>query len=427
MKSFVIRPARSLQGRVDFPGDKSIAHRAVIFSALSSGKTSLKNFPSNDDCLATLKAFRQLGIRSVLGKDSAMIYGRGPFGLSKPHRPVYLSESGTSFRLLLGVLAGQDFRVTLTAGRSLSGRPMARVAVPLRRMGAEIKSRFKRLESKIEEFPPVTIHGGRLKGITYKMPVASAQVKSAILLAGLYADGKTRVIEPVATRDHTERMLRVFGGKRLVSPRSIYIPGDISSAAFFMVAGTLIPGSKITIRKVSLNPGRIGALKALKRMGANIKVKDQESKIRNAEPVGDIAVQFSGLMGVKIRKNEIPALIDELPVLMVAASLAKGISVFEGVGELRIKETDRIRAMVDNLKKMGAEIKVRRSKSGENIIIRGVKTLKGTRVKSFGDHRTAMSLIVAGLAAKGTTRIDDVSCISKSFPDFLKAIYSLKK
>jgi 3-phosphoshikimate 1-carboxyvinyltransferase len=428
MKPFAIRPARCpLKGRVDLPGDKSIAHRAVILSALSSGKTSLENFPSNEDCLVTLKAFRQMGIKSNLKKSKVIIYGKGLLGLNKPPGPIYLSESGTSFRLLLGVLAGQNFPVTLTAARSLSQRPMARVTVPLRIMGALIRSKIKVQNSKTEEFAPITIKGGDLNGITYKMPVASAQVKSAILLAGLYARGKTHVIETVVTRDHTERMLKVFQGRSLRSPGNIYIPGDISSAAFLIVAATIIAGSRILIKNISLNPTRVGAIKVLRRMGGDIKVKSQRLKVKGGEPIGDITVKFARLKGVKIKKEEIPSLIDELPVLMVAASLAKGGSIFEGVGELRVKETDRIRSMVENLKKMGADIKVEKINGQESIIIEGIKMLRGTRVKSFGDHRTAMSMIVSGLAAAGTTRINDVSCISKSFPDFIKVINSLKK
>jgi len=420
MRPFSIWPARYLKGRVDLPGDKSIAHRAVIFSALASGSTSVGNFPINDDCLATLKAFRLLGVRITLKKTRVVIYGKGPFGLKKPGGPIYLAESGTSLRLLLGVLAGQSFSVKLTAGRSLSKRPMARVTVPLRKMGATITSR----KSAGEEFPPITVRGGRLTGIAYKIPVASAQVKSAILLAGLYAKGKTRVIERVVTRDHTERMLGIFKGRKLKSPCKIYIPGDISSAAFFMVAGAIVPGSEILIKDVGLNPTRSGVVKVLKRMSADLKVKNLKLRSRNCEPLGDILIKSSRLRGVRVTKNEVPSLIDELPILMVAASLAKGRSVFEGIGELRVKETDRIRSMIDNLRKMGADIRL---KGRESIVINGVKPLRGASVKSFGDHRTAMSMVVAGLASAGSTRIDDVSCISKSFPEFLKAINSLKK
>lgn len=427
MKLSAAKPDAGSIVRIRLPGDKSIAHRAVILSALSAANTTLENFPFNDDCLVTLRAFKQLGVKSSVKKSKVMIYGKGLFGLKKPNRPIFLSESGTSLRLILGVLAGQGFSVRLTAASSLSKRPMARVTIPLRKMGAEIKSRIKYRGSKAEEFAPITIKGGDLKGIVYKIPIASAQVKSAILLAGLYAKGKTRVIEPLPTRDHTERMLKVFKGRALKSPGKIYIPGDISSAAFFMVAGALVPGSNILIEDVGINPLRVGAIRVLKRMGADLKVSKVKNGTQSFEPMGDVSVKCSRLRGTRVLKNEIPSLIDELPVLMVAASLASGKSVFEGVGELRVKETDRIRSMSENLKKMGADVRIECSKGGENIIITGVNSLNGAKVKSFGDHRTAMSMVVAGLAAKGATHIDDVSCISKSFPGFIKKINSLMK
>jgi len=421
-----------MRGEVILPGDKSIAHRAIILSSLTQRKTSLKNFPLNADCLATIGAFRKLGIKITLNKAScqAVVCGKKLFGLRRPGSAFYIKESGTTFRLLLGVLAGQSFKAKLNAGPALSRRPMLRVIKPLRLMGAQINAR-------IQEYPPITITGGSLKGITYKVPVASAQVKGAILLAGLFASGSTKVIEPVKTRDHTERMLKLFranvkikgsaiiikGGQDLVSPGVLYIPSDISSAAFFMIAASIIPDSEIRIKNVSFNPVRRGVIKALKKMGAKIAV--QESNYPGNEPMGDIRVKSSALGGIRIRKNEVPSLIDELPILMVAASLAKGVSVFESVGELRVKETDRVKSMVTNLAKMGADIKVVKPGVRENIIIKGVNRLYGAKVKSFGDHRTAMSMAIAGLAASGSTTIDDVSCINKSFPDFLKTLNSL--
>ena len=421
-----------MRGEVILPGDKSIAHRAIILSSLTQRKTSLKNFPLNADCLATIGAFRKLGIKITLNKAScqAVVCGKKLFGLRRPGSAFYIKESGTTFRLLLGVLAGQSFKAKLNAGPALSRRPMLRVIKPLRLMGAQINAR-------IQEYPPITITGGSLKGITYKVPVASAQVKGAILLAGLFASGSTKVIEPVKTRDHTERMLKLFranvkikgsaiiikGGQDLVSPGVLYIPSDISSAAFFMIAASIIPDSEIRIKNVSFNPVRRGVIKALKKMGAKIVV--QKSNYPGNEPMGDIRVKSSALGGIRIRKNEVPSLIDELPILMVAASLAKGVSVFESVGELRVKETDRVKSMVTNLAKMGADIKVVKPGVRENIIIKGVNRLYGAKVKSFGDHRTAMSMAIAGLAASGSTTIDDVSCINKSFPDFLKTLNSL--
>ena len=423
-----------MRGEVTLPGDKSIAHRAIILSSLANAKTIVRNFPLNEDSLATIAAFRKLGIKIALNKASycAVVHGKKLYGLRKPGSGVYIKESGTTFRLLLGVLAGQPFKAKLCAGPSLSRRPMLRVIEPLRLMGAKISARS-------QNYPPVTIAGNDLKGITYKLPVASAQVKSAILLAGLFANGSTRVIEPVKARDHTERMLKLFkadlkikgssvivkGQKELVSPGPIYIPSDISSAAFFMVAASIIPDSKVLIKNVSLNPGRLGVINALKRMGAKLTVKKSKLNYKGNEPMGDIEIKSSVLAAIRIRKNDIPSLIDELPVLMVAASLAKGTSVFEGVSELRVKETDRIKSMLTNLTKMDANIKVVRSRGQENIIIKGVNELHGAKVKSFGDHRTAMSMLVAGLAAFGETSIDDISCINKSFPNFLETINKL--
>jgi 3-phosphoshikimate 1-carboxyvinyltransferase len=364
-------------------------------------------------------------------------------GLSKSKSPIFVGDSGTTLRLILGILAGFDFETKIIAGSSLSKRPMLRVTAPLRMMGAVIKSRLPSPGSRTpnpEEYPPITIKGGNLKPIVYKIPVASAQVKSAVIFAGLYADGETKVIEPVKTRDHTERILKLFkaaiitgrkkitikGGRELISPKKIYVPGDISSASFFMVLAAIIPGSRVIIRKVSLTPSRAGIIKVLKRMGADIRVSGLGSRVSGGEPMGNVTVKSSNLAAVKIGKEEIPSLIDELPVLMVAACFAKGRSIFEGVAELRVKETDRITSMCENLKRMGAVIKaVKPAGKSENIIIEGGRALKGSPVGSFGDHRTAMSMIVAGLAAEGQTRVDGVECINKSFPGFVNTLKSL--
>jgi len=307
-------------------------------------------------------------------------------------------------------------------------------------MGAVINAKRQTPNAKPEEYPPITIIGGNLKGITYKIPVASAQVKSAILLAGLYAKGMTKIIEPVPTRDHTERMLKFFragikinkkaitlgGNKKLISPKKIYVPGDISSASFFIVLGLILPKSKITVKNISLNPGRIGIITVLKRMGADIQVtKSQSHKVTGAEPMGDLSIRSSSLKGAIIKKQEIPFLIDELPILMVSACFAKGRSVFEGIGELRVKETDRINSMLKNLGKMGADIRVIKKQGSESIVIQGGKGLKGAALQSFGDHRTAMSVIIAALAAEGKSCIDDIGCISKSFPGFLGSLKSI--
>ncbi|MCU0651900.1 MAG: 3-phosphoshikimate 1-carboxyvinyltransferase [Candidatus Omnitrophica bacterium] len=443
MRHYSVQPVSLLKGEIFLPGDKSIAHRAIILGALSKGKTVIKNFPSNRDCLSTVSVFKQLGIRISADKKANVvtIFGKGLFGLAKPKRPVFISESGTTMRLLLGVLAGQLFSVTVTAGKVLCQRPMRRVTEPLRLMGAQIGSRLRAQGSKLEEYPPILIKGGDLHAITYKTPVASAQVKSAILLSGLYAEGRTVVIESLKTRDHTEQMLRLFradiksrknkisitGREELASPRKIYVPGDISSASFFIVAATIVSGSKLQIKNVSLNPTRTGIISVLKRMGADIQLSAFSSQLSAYEPMGNLIIKSSLLKGTIVKKAEIPFLIDELPVLMVAACFAKGKTVFQGVEELRVKETDRIKSMCVNLKKMGASIKVIKSQDREKIVINGVEQLKGTKVRSFGDHRTAMSMIIAGLAAEGKTSLDDISCIDKSFPEFIHFFKTLTR
>ncbi|MFZ2937417.1 MAG: 3-phosphoshikimate 1-carboxyvinyltransferase [Candidatus Omnitrophota bacterium] len=477
-ETFVARRIKRVKGEIALAGDKSIAHRYIILSALCQGKTKIENFPFNKDCLSTLKAFQKLGVKILAQKKIGVltVFGKGLYGLSKPKRPIFIGESGTTLRLLLGVLAGQGFSATLTAGEFLSRRPMLRVTAPLRMMGAEING--QRLPAgqagatpacrppagragtgrgngqTEEEYPPITIQGGNLNPITYRMPVASAQVKSAILLAGLYTRGMTSVIEPIPTRDHTERMLKLFkadiklqqnkivikGKGKLISPGKVFVPGDISSAAFFMVLAAILPNSQVLINNVSLNPSRIGIIRVLKRMGVDIKVKKfrhnawrtrqsfwraQGHKVTKYEPMGNLIIKSSALRGARVRREEVPSLIDELPILMVAASFAKGSTVFEGVSELRVKETDRIRSMTENLTKMGADIEVVKERKFENIIITGVKQLKGTKVRSFGDHRTAMSMVIAGLAAEGQTQIDDISCINKSFPNFINILDTL--
>lgn len=430
-----------IKGQIRLPGDKSIAHRSIILSSLAQGKTTILNFPLNKDCLTTLNALRKLGAKISINKNKVVVSAKGLFGLTCPEAAISVGNSGTTIRLLLGVLAGCDFKARLIAGKSLSRRPMRRVTLPLREMGAQISSKFKIQNSKPEEYPPITIRGGRLKAITYKLPVASAQVKSAILLAGLYAEGKTKVIESIPTRDHTERMLKLFkagikvngntkvitGRRQLVSPGKITIPGDISSAAFFIVLASILTGSRLILKNVSLNPSRTGIIRLLKKMGADVRISGYlDSQISATEPAGDILVKSSKLRGITVKRKEIPSVIDEIPILMVAACFAKTKTLLEGVGELRFKETDRIRSMVENLKKMGADITIAKSGICENILIRA-SALKGAKVKSYGDHRTAMSMLVASLATSGKTYIDDISCIDKSFPEFIKIITGLTK
>lgn len=446
MPHFLVSPVKRLRGKIELPGDKSIAHRGVIVSVLVCGKTILRNFPANNDCLATIEAFKKLGIKIITSKEKAkkslkvVVFGKGLYGLKKSVSPIFVGDSGTTLRLILGVLAGQNFETKLFSGKSLTKRPMRRVTEPLRIMGAKISAQRAVHNVRQEEYPPITIKGGELKPINYRMPVASAQVKSAILLAGLYAKGSTEVIETYPTRDHTERMLKLFkagiqlkqnkivikAGSKLISPGKVYIPGDMSSASFFIVLASILPDAQILIKNISLNPLRAGILKVLRRMGAKIGTKDQKLKTKGYEPIGDLVVKNSFLRGARVKKEEIPSLIDELPILMVASAFAHGKSVFEGVNELRVKETDRIESMLVNLKKMGVSANVIKNNGLENIIIQGARELKGAKLSSFGDHRTAMSLIVAALAVKGKTTIDDISCINKSFPDFLAVLKSLK-
>ncbi|MFA5356603.1 MAG: 3-phosphoshikimate 1-carboxyvinyltransferase [Candidatus Omnitrophota bacterium] len=439
MRFLAVKGSSRVKGNILLPGDKSISSRSIIISAISRGKTTIRNFSFGKDPLNTINVFRRLGVKIISDRPSktVIVFGSGLSGLKKPKGDIFTGDSGTTLRLTLGVLAGQDFSSTLTAGKSLSRRPMLRVTAPLRKMGADIKSRLGPCGSKMEEYAPITIKGGCLAPITYRLPVASAQVKSAILLAGLYANGKTRIIEPLKTRDHTERMLRLFkagiktGRHSIVienkgelrSPGRILIPGDISSASFLIVLTAILPGSSILIKNISLNPERSGIIGVLKRMGADIRISSRG--MAGFEPIGNISVRSSQLKGAVINKKEIPSLIDELPVLMVAASFAKGKSVFKGVDELRAKETDRITSMTRNLKKMGVDIEVVNSAGSEKILIRGGAPLTGAKVSSFGDHRTAMSMIVAALAAEGATFIDDISCINKSFPDFLSLLKAL--
>ena len=437
MIPFVIKRRFIPRGKVKVPGDKSIAHRALFISALASGKTTIKNFPIHDDSLATLNALVALGVEISLRRSHVLVWGRGRRGLLKPRKPIFVNNSGTTLRLLLGILAGQNFQTKLKAAKFLSLRPMARVNIPLRMMGARISAQNK----GSQEYPPIIINGNiHLKGISYFLPVASAQVKSAILLAGLCAKGKTSLRERIATRDHTERMLKLYGAditikprsiilnpqNNLISPGEIYIPGDISSAAFFIVLAAISPKAKITIQGVSLNLSRCGIINVFKRMQAKIKlVSVKKSKTKSAEPFGNIIVKSSKLKSTVVNPKEIPSLIDELPILMVAACFAQGKTIIKAVGELRVKETDRINSMVVNLKRMGADIRVIKIGSREDVVIHGKGMLNAANLKSFGDHRTAMSMVVAALAAEGESRLDDISCVSKSFPGFIKILQSL--
>jgi len=403
-----------------------------MLAAISDATTRIKNLLMGDDVLRTIEAFQAMGVEITPFGGGVIVQGVGMHGLKNPRRPLYLGNSGTTMRILPGILAGQDFEAVLKGDKSLSKRPMLRIAQPLRRMGVNVAG-----SRNTEIYPPLKIRGGKLKAIKYKSKIASAQVKSCILMAGLFAQGVTSVSEPVKSRDHTERMLRQFGVKcrtkgarsmvwgpaELRSPRIIEIPNDISSAAFFIVAGCILPGVRIVLKNVGLNPTRTGILDILKRMKADIRTTGRErtiTRLRSGqadhEPSGDIVVNSSRLKGVTISPGEVVRAIDEIPIIMVAACFAKGKTVIRGVGELRLKETDRINSMVTNLRKMGAEISSSISK--QNVVINGGRPLHGAEVSSFGDHRTAMSMLAAGLAVKERVRVTGLDCINKSFPGF---------
>ena len=426
MSSATIIPAKKLCGTLTLPGDKSISHRAVMLASLASGTSVIKNILHSDDTLTTIEAFRALGIDIKENPDEITIIGRGPNGLKEPAGPLFMRNSGTSMRLLLGILAGQPFAATLTADKGLAERPMRRVTEPLSMMGAKFEGKNK------ADYAPITVRGGKLKPIDYISPVASAQVKSAVLLAGLYAGGKTSVTEPSRSRDHTERMLKAFGARVLAEglkvsvegganlrAQNIDVPGDISAAAFFMVGATIVRDSTVTLKSVGVNPTRTGIIDILNKMGAKITVEN--TKEIASEPVGDIIIESRELRGTTIEGDLIPRSIDELPVVMVAAAYARGTTIIKGAQELKVKETDRISSMAANLKNMGAKFNLK----GGDIVIEGTGTLKGITAMSFGDHRTAMSMVVAGLAAKGETTIDDTACIAKSYPNFHKDLNSL--
>lgn len=423
---YQIKPCQKIRGSVSFPGDKSIAHRAVIISAIAMGSTLIKNFSFSDDCQATIKALRSLGVVvKEINARTLSVKGVGLFGLQAPRKTINVAESGTTMRLLAGLLCAQGFASILDGKKGLRKRPMHRVLEPLRVMGARISAR----KNGKDEYPPLRISPGRLKALRWTMSVPSAQVKSAILLAGMYAEGISTVLESIPTRDHTERMLRHFKARisvkgksiriaasTVTSPKELVIPGDISSASFFIVLACVLKDSRITIRDVCLNPTRCGIIEVLKKMGARIKVANRNPE--SFEPVGDLIVESSSLHGVVVKDHQIPSLIDELPILMVAACFAQGKTVLEGVGELRVKETDRINSMIQNLSKMGVCIETKHKGNKEVIIIEGWSGLSGANLKSFGDHRTAMSMVVAALGANSPSSIDNMRCVSKSLPGF---------
>lgn len=428
METIRIKPANSLKGEVRVPGDKSISHRAVILASISDGKSRIRGFLPADDTLMTCRAFESMGISMESSeKEELIVYGKGLGGLSEPEDILDLGNSGTSMRLLAGLLSGQGFFSVLTGDESLRKRPMKRVTAPLISMGAEINGRDN------GSFAPLAIKGKSLKPIYYESPVPSAQVKSSILLAGLYAEGETKVKEPRKSRDHTERMLKTFGakleefdltvsikGKPNLKAQEINVPGDFSSAAFFLVAGILVPDSEICLRDVGINPTRTGLLNILKKMGDWFQLDNLREVSK--EPVADIVVRSGRLKGTEINGEEILRAIDEFPILCVAASLSQGETVIREAEELRVKESDRIASMSRELRKMGVEIE----EFPDGLRIKGRQRLKGAVCNSHGDHRVAMALSIAGLLADGETIIEDTEWISTSFPGFMDTLESLR-
>jgi 3-phosphoshikimate 1-carboxyvinyltransferase len=429
-----VTPVGRLRGSVDVPGDKSVSHRAALFGAIAAGRTEITGFLEGEDCLATVRAVRALGVEVARkGPGHYLVDGAGPAGLREPEDVIDCGNSGTTARLLAGVLAGQPFWTLLTGDASLRSRPMARVAEPLRRMGATVAGRQQ--GSRL----PLAIGGVRpLAAIRHASHVASAQVKSAVLLAGLWADGPVTVEEPAPSRDHTERMLAAFGAAIVVDGRSVTVgpgadlrgtvvavPGDISSAAFLLVAAAALEGSDVAVRHVGVNPTRTGILDALSAMGAAIDTHGEPAPAGAGsgagEPISTLRVRGSGLRGTEIGGGLIPRLIDEVPALAVAACLARGTTRIHDAAELRVKESDRIRAIASQLARMGARVR----EYPDGLEIDGSARLSGAALSSGGDHRIAMALVVAGLAAEGSTVVEDTDCIATSFPGFTTALNAL--
>lgn len=413
-----INGVAKIDGVMTVAGDKSISHRALMLGSIAKGKTIITGFLQGEDCLNTVKCFRQLGVEINQRKDHIEVCGNGTKGLIESNDLLDVGNSGTTMRLMSGILAGQEFLSIVTGDNSIRSRPMDRITIPLKEMGAKIEGRANGI------LAPLVIRGGNLTGIDYTLPVASAQVKSAILLAGIYAEGTTIVREEYATRDHTERMLKAFGGniesnnnlisvtKSELQGQEVKVPGDISSAAFFIVAAAAKPGSHLIIKEVGLNPTRTGIIDVLKAMGASITIDNIYSS--GGEEIGDIIIEGSKLQGTNITKDMIPGLVDEIPVIAVAAALAEGKTIITGAEELRHKECDRINAVVTEMSKLGVNIK----ELEDGMEIEGPNEIVGGTVESYGDHRIAMAMAICGLFAKEHINIKNPKCIDISFPEF---------
>ena len=422
-----ITKSHGLRGELTIPGDKSISHRGIMLGAISRGTTEITNFLQGADCLSTISCFQKMGIPIENKGSLVRIQGKGLHGLKEPQSVLDAGNSGTTTRLLSGILCGQDFSCQLTGDDSIQKRPMERIMKPLRQMGADIRS------LKDNGCAPLSITGRKLHAVDYLSPVASAQVKSCVLLAGLYADGPTSVTEPFLSRDHTERMLAYFGAKvsslettatvqpePLLEGRQIEVPGDISSAAYFIAAALIVPGSEILLKNVGVNPTRDGILRVCRQMGADITLVNE--RLVSQEPVADLLIRSSDLKGTVIEGSLIPTLIDEIPIIAILAAFADGVTTIRDAGELKVKESNRIDAMVTELSKMGADIQG----TDDGMIIKGGAPLSGAAIDSRLDHRIAMSFATAGLAAEGTTTILQDSCIAISYPDFFRDLASLQ-
>ncbi|MFQ5953039.1 MAG: 3-phosphoshikimate 1-carboxyvinyltransferase [Candidatus Omnitrophota bacterium] len=422
-----IKRASKMTGDMTVPPDKSVSHRAVMFGSISKGKVRVRNFLFGEDCMRTLEAFQAMGVEINQEENNLTIHGKGLRGLKAPQKSLYMGNSGTTMRIISGILAGQDFPTELTGDDSLSARPMRRIVDPLKEMGANIST----LNG---DLPPIKIDPaeGPLRPVSYTTPIASAQVKSCVLSAGLYAEGTTSLTEPFQSRDHTERMLEYLSadikreglttsitGPKELKPKDMDIPGDISSASFFIVGALLVKSSYLILKSVGLNPTRCGIINVLKRMGGKIDILDQRG---GAEPVGDLKVTSSELKGTTVEAEEIPLLIDEVPVLIVAAAMAEGETRIHGVSELRVKEADRVKSMTDNLSNLGVKI----AEEGDSLIISGGCNKFGSAdLNSFGDHRTAMSMAIAALVSDSECLIRNVDCVNTSYPGFLEDLEHL--
>ncbi|EOL44334.1 3-phosphoshikimate 1-carboxyvinyltransferase [Enterococcus caccae ATCC BAA-1240] len=416
-----------LNGMINIPSDKSISHRSIMFGAIAQGKTTIKNFLRGDDCLSTLKAFQELGVNIEDDGETITVHGTGFSGLTQAKQAIDVGNSGTTIRLIMGILAGTSFTTELFGDHSIAKRPMNRVMLPINQMGADCSGHDG------TEFPPLTVTGTTdLKPITYQMPVASAQVKSAILFAALQAQGESIIVEKEKTRDHTEDMIRQFGGEidvlgkeiRIKGPQSlvgqkVIVPGDISSAAFFLTAGLIVPNSQITLNNVGLNPTRTGIIDVIQQMGGNLTIHETGSETNKA---GTLVVETSNLKGIEISGEIIPRLIDELPIIALLATQAEGTTIIRDAEELKVKETNRIDAVATELNKMGADIEP----TDDGLIIQGKTPLHGAKVTSYGDHRIGMMLQIAALLVKnGTVELEKAEAISVSYPRFFDDLNKL--